>query len=64
MYLVVCKKLAEKELGTKEQYETNYSDTPFGLHIKIAKMDRDSAYVDFSTVIAKKRSNAEQLHFY
>lgn len=53
-----------KELGTKEQYETNYSDTPFGLLIrKIAKMNRDSAYAAFSTFIAEERPNAEQLHF-
>lgn len=52
------------ELGTKEQYETTYSDTPFGILIrKIAKMDRDSAYAAFSTFIAEERPNADQLHF-
>jgi type I restriction enzyme R subunit len=53
-----------KELGTTEDYQTNYQDTPFGLLIrKIAKMDRDSAYAAFSTFIAEERPNAEQIHF-
>ncbi len=53
-----------KELGTAEDYETNYQDTPFGLLIrKIAKMDRDSAYAAFSSFIAEERPNAEQIHF-
>lgn len=53
-----------KELGTKEEYENNYSDTPFGILIrKIAKMDRDSAYAAFSSFIAEERPNAEQIHF-
>lgn len=53
-----------KELGTKEEYENNYSDTPFGILIrKIAKMDRESAYAAFSTFIAEERPNAEQEHF-
>ncbi len=53
-----------KELGTREEYETNYSDTPFGILIrKIAKMDRDAAYAAFSTFIAEERPNVEQIHF-
>lgn len=53
-----------KELGTKEEYESNYSDTPLGILIrKIAKMDRDSAYAAFSTFIVEERPNAEQIHF-
>lgn len=52
------------ELGTTEDYQMNYQDTPFGLLIrKIAKMDRDSAYAAFSTFIAEERPNAEQIHF-
>ena len=39
-----------EELGTVEEYQANYQDTPFGLLIrKIAKIDRDSAYAAFST---------------
>lgn len=53
-----------KELGTKEEYQVNYKDTPFGILIrKIAKMDRASAYAAFSTFIAEERPNAEQIHF-
>lgn len=53
-----------EELGTAEDYQTNYQDTPFGLMIrKIAKMDRDAAYAAFSTFIAEERPNAEQIHF-
>lgn len=53
-----------EELGTAEDYQTNYQDTPFGLLIrKIAKMDRDAAYAAFSTFIAEERPNAEQIHF-
>lgn len=53
-----------KELGTAEDYQSNYQDTPFGLLIrKIAKMDRDAAYAAFSTFIAEERPNAEQIYF-
>ena len=53
-----------EELGTAEDYQTNYQDTPLGLLIrKIAKMDRDAAYAAFSTFIAEERPNAEQIHF-
>lgn len=53
-----------EELGTAEDYQSNYQDTPFGLLIrKIAKMDRDAAYAAFSTFIAEERPNAEQIHF-
>lgn len=53
-----------KELGTAEDYEMNYQDTPFGLLIrKITKMDRNAAYAAFSTFIAEERPNAEQIHF-
>jgi type I restriction enzyme R subunit len=52
------------ELGTEEDYQMNYQDTPFGLLIrKIAKMDRDAAYAAFSTFIAEERPNAAQIHF-
>ncbi len=53
-----------EELGTVEDYQINYQDTPFGLLIrKIAKMDRGAAYAAFSTFIAEERPNAEQIHF-
>lgn len=53
-----------EELGTCEDYQMNYQDTPFGLLIrKIAKMNRDAAYAAFSSFIAEERPNAEQIHF-
>ena len=53
-----------KELGTKEEYEINYKDTPFGILIrKIAKMDRDAAYAAFASFIAEERPNAQQIEF-
>lgn len=53
-----------EELGTAEDYQSNYQDTPFGLLIrKIAKMDRDAAYAAFSTFIAEERPNADQIYF-
>jgi type I restriction enzyme R subunit len=53
-----------EELGTAEDYQMNYQDTPFGLLIrKIAKMDRDAAYAAFSTFIAEERPNVSQIHF-
>ncbi len=53
-----------QELGTEEEYENHYSDTPFGILIrKIAKMDRESAYAAFSSFIAEERPNAMQIEF-
>lgn len=53
-----------KELGTANDYQINYQDTPFGILIRrVAKMDRDAAYAAFSTFIAEERPNAEQIHF-
>ena len=53
-----------EELGTAEDCQMNYQDTPFGLLIrKIAKMERDTAYAAFSTFIAEERPNTEQIHF-
>ena len=60
----VLERIFTEELGTVEEYQANYQDTPFGLLIrKIAKMDRDSAYAAFSTFIAEERPNAEQIQF-
>lgn len=53
-----------RELGTREEYESNYHDTPFGILIrKIAKMDKDSANAAFADFIAEERPNAEQIYF-
>ncbi len=46
-----------EELGTAEDYQMNYQDTPFGLLIrKIAKMDRDAAYAAFSTFFCRGKT--------
>ncbi|WP_026661394.1 DEAD/DEAH box helicase family protein [Butyrivibrio proteoclasticus] len=52
------------ELGSKEDYEANYQNTPFGILIRrMAKMDREAAMQAFSSFIAKERPNAEQIYF-
>ncbi len=57
-------KIFTKELGTAEDYQVNYQDTPFGILIrKIAKMDRDAAYAAFSSFIAEERLNSQQINF-
>lgn len=53
-----------QELGTKEDYEREFQDTPFGLLIrKIAKMDHESAMEAFSQFINEQSLNAQQIAF-
>ncbi|HAG04507.1 MAG TPA: hypothetical protein DCG28_03610 [Lachnospiraceae bacterium] len=48
-------KILTQELGTKQDYEREYGDTPFGLLVtKIAKLDRDAAMEAFSQLINDK----------
>ena len=52
------------ELGSKEDYEREYGDTPFGLLIrKIAKMDHDAAMQAFSEFINDQSLNQKQIAF-
>ena len=52
------------ELGSKEDYQREYGDTPFGLLIrKIAKMDHDSAMQAFSAFINDESLNQKQIAF-
>ncbi len=52
------------ELGTKEDYEREYQDTPFGLLIrKIAKLEHDAAMQAFSTFINDESLNQQQISF-
>lgn len=52
------------ELGSKEDYEREYGDTPFGLLVrKIAKLDHDAAMAAFSQFINDQSLNQKQIAF-
>ena len=52
------------ELGSKEDYEREFGDTPFGLLVrKIAKMDHDAAMTAFSQFIDDQSLNQKQISF-
>jgi len=52
------------ELGSKEDYEREFGDTPFGLLIrKIAKLDHDAAMQAFSQFINDQSLNQKQIAF-
>ncbi|HIS60033.1 MAG TPA: DEAD/DEAH box helicase family protein [Candidatus Faecousia faecipullorum] len=52
------------ELGSKEDYQREFGDTPFGLLIrKIAKMDHEAAMQAFSTFINDESLNQKQIAF-
>ena len=52
------------ELGSKEDYEREFGDTPFGLLVrKIAKMDHDAAMTAFSQFIDDQSLNQKQPSF-
>lgn len=52
------------ELGSKEDYEREFGDTPFGLLIrKIAKLDHDAAMTAFSQFINDQSLNQKQIAF-
>ena len=53
-----------EELGTVEDYEMNYQDTPFGLLIrKIAKWTGMQHMQRLRRLLRKSSTNAEQIHF-
>lgn len=57
-------KIFTGELGTKEDYESNYKNTPFGLLVRrIAKMEREAALKAFSSFINEENLNANQIAF-
>jgi len=57
-------KIFTGELGTKEDYEHNFKDTPFGLLVRrIAKMKREAALKAFSAFINEENLNANQIAF-
>ena len=52
------------ELGTREDYERSFKDTPFGLLVRrIAKLERAAAYEAFSAFINEQNLNADQIAF-
>lgn len=52
------------ELGSREDYQREYGDTPFGLLIrKIAKLDHDAAMDAFSAFINDQSLNQRQISF-
>ena len=53
-----------EELGSKEDYEREFGDTPFGLLVrKIAKFDHDAAMEAFSSFINDAALNDKQIAF-
>lgn len=52
------------ELGSQEDYQREYGDTPFGLLVRqIAKMDHDAAMAAFSDFINDQSLNQKQIAF-
>lgn len=52
------------ELGTREDYERSFKDTPFGLLVRrVAKLERAAAYKAFSAFINEQNLNADQIAF-
>ena len=52
------------ELGSREDYQREFGDTPFGLLIrKIAKMDHEAAMAAFSRFINDQSLNQKQIAF-
>ena len=52
------------ELGSQEDYQREYGDTPFGLLVrKIAKLDHDAAMEAFSAFINDASLNQKQIAF-
>lgn len=60
----VLEKIFTKELGSMEDYQREFGDTPFGLLIrKIAKLDHESAMAAFSSFINDESLNQKQISF-
>lgn len=51
-------------MGSKEDYDKAYPDTPFGLLVrKVAKLDHEAALAAFSKFINDESLNAQQINF-
>lgn len=52
------------ELGTRDDYEKNFKDTPFGLLVRrVTKLEREAALRVFSSFINEQKLNANQIVF-
>ena len=57
-------RILTQELGSREDYEREFGDTPFGLLIrKIAKLDHEAAMQAFSAFINDQSLNQKQIAF-
>ena len=57
-------RILTSELGSKEDYEREYGDTPFGLLIRrIARLDHEAAMEAFSAFINDQSLNQRQIEF-
>lgn len=57
-------RILTSELGSREDYQREFGDTPFGLLIrKIAKLDHDAAMEAFSMFINDESLNQKQIAF-
>lgn len=57
-------RILTQELGSREDYEREYGDTPFGILIrKVAKLDHDADMAAFSTFINDESLNQQQIAF-
>ena len=53
-----------QELGSREDYQREFGDTPFGLLVrKIAKLDHEAAMAAFSAFINDQSLNQKQIAF-
>lgn len=60
----MLEKIFTGELGTREDYEKSFKDTPFGLLVRrVAKMERDAALRAFSSFINEQNLNPNQIVF-
>ncbi len=60
----MLEKIFTGELGTKEDYEKNFQDTPFGLLVRrVTKLERNAAMEVFSSFINDQNLNANQIAF-
>lgn len=57
-------KILTGQLGTREDYEKSFKDTPFGLLVRrIAKLEREAVLQAFSSFISEQNLDAYQIEF-
>jgi len=61
---VSLEEILTQELGSHEDYQREFGDTPFGILVrKITKLEREAAMKAFSTFINEQNLNQEQIVF-